>query len=202
MAEPTYTWDEKAGRYRGAGGKFVPAADVHRALNEAIDQSAKEIKAAALLLRDGSLSLSQWQVAMEREIKNSHLASAAAAVGGFGQMTKADYGRVGNQIKAQYQFLRSFVQDIQKGMPLDGRFLNRAAMYIEAGRATYSLFERLRNKARGKGEERNILGNAEHCIGANSCTEQTAKGWVPIGGLVPIGQRLCRVKCKCSIEYR
>jgi hypothetical protein len=202
MADPVYTWDEKAGRYRGPGGRFVPQAEVHRALSDAIDQSAKEMKAAALLFREGNLSLLEWQLTMEREIKSTHLASAAAAAGGFAQMSKADYGRVGNQIKAQYQFLRGFVQDIQKGLPLDGRFLNRVGLYIEAGRATFSLFERLRNKAKGKGQERNILGNAEHCTGAGSCTEQTARGWVAIGELIPIGQRLCRVKCKCMIEYR
>jgi hypothetical protein len=202
MADPVYTWDAKAGRYRGEGGKFVPQADVHRALTDAVDQSAKEIKAASLLFREGSLSLSEWQLVMEREIKNSHLASAAAAVGGFAQMTQSDYGRVGNQIKDQYQFLRGFVQDIQNGLPLDGRFINRAGLYIEAGKATYSLFRRVKSKGGGKTEERNVLGNAEHCTGDNSCTQQTARGWVPIGELVPIGQRLCRVKCKCDIEYR
>ncbi len=109
---------------------------------------------------------------------------------------------MGNQVKAQYQFLRGFVQDIQKGLVLDGRFVNRVGLYIEAGRATLSLFERLRNKERGKGEERNLLGVAEHCTGDNSCTQQTSMGWVPIGTLLPIGQRLCKVKCKCMIEYR
>jgi hypothetical protein len=202
MADPTYTWDERAGRYRGPGGRFVAQEEVHRALNEVIDQSAKEMKAAALLFREGDLSLSEWQLLMEREIKNTHLASAAAAVGGWAQMTQSDYGRVGAEIKAQYQYLRGFVQDIQQGITLDGRFINRVGLYIEAGRATLALFEKLRNKARGMSEERNLLGVAEHCTGAGSCTEQTGLGWVPIGTLLPIGQRLCRVKCKCAIEYR
>lgn len=201
MASP-YRWNEKAGRYIGPNGNFVSKQEVQRAINEAIDQSAKEMRAAALLFREGDLSLSEWQLLMEREIKNTHLANAAAAVGGWAQMTQADYGRVGNQVKAQYQYLRSFVQDIQKGLTLDGRFLNRVGLYIEAGRATFSLFEKLRNKARGMTEERNLLGAAEHCTGDGSCTQQTARGWVPIGELLPVGQRLCKVKCKCMIEYR
>ena len=56
----------------------------------------------------------------------------------------------------------------------------------------------------GKTECRNVLGPADHCEGANSCIEQTAKGWVPIGGgaMVPIGSRLCLSNCRCRLEYR
>jgi hypothetical protein len=55
---------------------------------------------------------------------------------------------------------------------------------------------------RGYDEESNLLAPAEHCEGQGSCVEQTTRGWVPVGSLIPIGGRLCVTNCKCQIRYR
>ena len=75
---------------------------------------------------------------MMPEIKMSHLANAAAAKGGWDQMSQADYGRAGQAIRAQYDYLNKFAQQVADGtQKLDGTLTRRAQMYAEAGRDTY-----------------------------------------------------------------
>jgi hypothetical protein len=72
-------------------------------------------------------------------------------------------------------------------------------LYAEAGRGTYYVFTTKEMRAAGKTEEENQLHPAEHC---QSCLDEAARGWVPIGTLIPIGQRDCLGRCRCTISYR
>jgi hypothetical protein len=69
-----------------------------------------------------------------------------------------------------------------------------------ASSAWGALQEATRLQAAGEGYvyEENILGDAEHCGG---CVAETAKGKVPIGTLIPIGQRDCLANCHCHFAY-
>jgi hypothetical protein len=198
---PGYTWSEPAARYRDSRtGRFVGKQQVRGALDKAIDSSAKSMKALAQQLRDGNISLADWQVAMAREIKSTHLASAALAKGGWAQLNQSDYGRVGQIVRQEYAYLSKLAADIAAGkQPLDGRFLRRAESYIQAGRATYHAIEQREMKVRGFDEERNLRHARDSCPG---CVDATARGWVTIGTLPPVGSRDCRRNCRCTIEYR
>ena len=55
-------------------------------------------------------------------------------------------------------------------------------------------------KRAGMTEERNFLEpDADHC---QECWDEAAKGWSPLGTLIPIGERTCLTKCQCKFEYR
>lgn len=197
---PGYRWNQTANRYISPSGRFVGRQQVRAALDVAIDNSAKSIKALSQQLRDGNISLADWQLAMAREIKATHLASAALAKGGWAQLSQSDYGRVGQIVRQEYAYLNKLAQDIAAGrQPLDGRFLRRAEQYIQAGRATYHQVEQREMKVRGYDEERNIRHARDSCPG---CLDATARGWVAIGTLPPVGGRDCRRNCRCTIEYR
>ena len=197
---PSFRWDARTGQYHDpATGRFVARAAVRGALDAAIDGAGKEVRATTQALREGTLALRDWQQTMEQNIKHVHLASAAAARGGWAQMTQADFGRCGAAIKEQYGYLRGWVQEIEAGLPLDGRLLVRAEMYIQAGRGIYHHFDEDEQRRRGRTEEKNVLGVADHCEG---CLAEDARDWVPLGELVPVGDRLCKSFCHCSVEYR
>ena len=121
-------------------------------------------------------------------------------------MTPEAYGQVGAQVRAQLAFFEAFVADVNAGLALDGSFQRRAAMYVQAGRQTFHRAERQEQRAKGMTEEQNVedplIPEAAHCDGPNSCKAQTAKGWVPIGELVPIGSRTCLSSCRCRLQYR
>lgn len=136
---------------------------------------------------------------MREEIKRTQIASEMLARGGRAQMTAADFGRVGQRVREQYRFLRDFARQLRDGsIRTDGTFLNRAKMYAAAARVAFeeSVGDLLANL--GYRVEWNVLHPAEHC---GVCVSETARGQVPIGSLIPIGQRTCRGNDKCEIRY-
>ena len=203
---PAYEWSPGSQRYVNAVTKrFVARTQVRQALDITLDRSRNEVARLSRELVNGRINLADWQRATAREIKNMHMASAALAKGGWAQMTPQDTGRVGRIIRDEYAYLANFAQQIKSGQQkLDGSLVTRANLYAQAPRGTYHAIEQRGMMEQGKTECRNVLGPADHCEGANSCIEQTAKGWVPIGGgaMVPIGSRLCLSNCRCRLEYR
>lgn len=115
-------------------------------------------------------------------------------------MTPQRWGAIGPAVREQYQYLRDFAAQIASGeQPLNGSLPARARQYGQSSRVQ---FERVRGEGqqrRGYQSERNVLHAGESCA---SCRAQTARGWVPIGSLVPVGSRTCRGNCKCEIRYR
>lgn len=195
-----FRYEARNDRYRDTKtGRYLPRRAVREAVDGALDRGALDARGLADALRTRKLSIGDWELSMRRLIKNGHLAAAAAARGGWGRLSPADYGRVGQAVRGQYEYLRNFAREIEAGLPLDGRFASRSTLYAEAARNHYHAHERAQAATRGFDEERNVLHVAEHCDG---CLEQDARGWVAIGELVPVGQRTCMARCKCSIEYR
>lgn len=194
-----FTWDARTARYR-RGGRFVSRLQVRMWLDEALDASGARIGALAEQLRAGRVDLVSWQVRMAREIKNVQLYSAAAAKGGWAQLTPADLGRVGQSVQAQLRYLNRFARQIQAGaLPLDGNMVARARLYAQSGRQIYHRTERAEMQLRGYTHERSIRYAGDSCAG---CIAEAAKGWMPLGTMIPIGQRDCKGNDRCSVSYR
>jgi hypothetical protein len=191
---PSFIYDDRTGRYAEAQSRrFVKNSAVRNALDRALDDASANVATLTESLRGGAVSLAQWQVAMAREVKSVHLASAALAKGGWAEMAPKDYGRAGQRIRFHYEKLANFAQR------LDGTLARRAQMYIQAGRGTFHAVERAEKERGGAVEERNILHARDSCEG---CLAADALGWVPIGTLPLPGSRTCRANCRCSVEYR
>lgn len=202
---PDFTFDQRlnngVGAYRGANGRIISQAQVREALDGYVDASQNVSRDLGILLRDGNISLADWQLQMRAHIKDVHLAAAAAQRGGWQNMTQADFGRVGQRIREQYRYLDNFAKQIADGtQPLDGRFLVRSQMYTDAAVATYDRFETNAFNNAGFDEERSILEpGARHC---GECESEAARGWQPLGSIKPIGERTCLTRCRCTKEYR
>lgn len=194
-----YRWDSRTARYHDAQGRIVSRTQVRAAIDGALDRAEPEVRSLSEQLRAGRISLVQWELAIRQQVKDIHLWSAAAAKGGWAQMSQSDYGFVGRTVRDQYAYLRGFAAEIEAGLPLDGRFLQRTALYSKGGRAMYHRTETRDQEIRGATEYRNVRHASDSCGG---CVEAEAAGWVPIGTLVPIGGRECRANCRCSLEYR
>lgn len=194
-----YTWDQASFSYRGARGRYVSAKDVRHALDDALDAAGKRMRAHGEALREGRISLAEWQTRMARDIKSVHLYSAAAAKGGWAQMTPADYGRAGQKIRAQYEFLRKRAAAVASGRTPLGSVPWISALYAQPARGTYHAAEAREMGLRGFTEERNVRDARDSCPG---CLAQTDRDWVPLGELVPVGQRDCKGSCRCLITYR
>jgi hypothetical protein len=202
-----FGWVERAQRYRDlTTGRFVSEDLILGELDRIVVSSADTMKGITQQLIDGQLSLPEWQLQMEREIKLVNRQAGVIARGGLKQMSAADWGRIGFETKRQYQYLRNFATEIASGkQPLNGRALVRAGLYGEAGRGTYWEMQRKQQKRRGKTEERRVLGVAEHCEATENkpgCVDLADLGWQPIGTLPRIGEATCVTHCKCKFLFR
>ena len=151
-------------------------------------------------LRDGTISLEDWEAEMIALVMMIHLTSTALAVGGWEQMTSADTLAAQEAGQSQVEYLILFAIAIAAGtVVLDGRFLARVRLYGQAGRGTYwSTVGRVMG-ASGYTQEQRVLHPADHC---RDCVEYADRGWQAIGTLPTIGDSQCRSNCRCSFEYR
>jgi hypothetical protein len=195
-----YTFDRRLGRYRDTRGRLIAERVVRDAVDNVTDLASSRMGQYARDLLDGRLSLADFQARLMQDSKSAHLAAGIAAHGGKAQMSPSDWGRVGQQVRRQYGYLRNFAASVVDGrQPLNGTLVSRAQQYGQAARVTYEAIKAADDKARGMTVERNVLHGRDHC---GECPKLTAKGWVPIGSLKPIGSRECRVHDRCSIERR
>jgi len=195
-----YVFDRRLGRYRGANGRLIGRAEVRRAIDVAIRNADQQARSLADQYRRGELSLGAWEREMRTLVKNTHTLNAAAAKGGFDQLTPADYGRVGRIVRDEYNHLSGFAGEVAAGFQrTDGTMNSRAMLYTRGGRRTYELTQRSVARDTGHSEEKSILAPADHCA---QCVEQAALSWQPIGRLVPPGARTCLSNCKCELTYR
>lgn len=196
-----FTFDPQSARYRNSvSGKFVPAAEVRGAVDVVIEQTSQRLQQITGGLQSGVLTIEDWRGLMAQELKSLHLTTASAAMGGWNMMSPADFGWVGQRLRQQYQWLGQFADDVVSGkQAMDGTLAVRASLYAEAARSTNREMERRQARLRGEQQERNQLGAADHCPG---CLDQTARGWQPIGSLMPVGSRSCLARCRCAMTYR
>lgn len=202
MASP-WTWSVSARRYRNtANGRFIGVRQMRELRETFLRAQREETNALATRLSSGELTLQQWTLSMRQIVKNSHIDSAILARGGRRQMTQADWGTLGAQIRFQYQKLQEFAQDVAAGRLSEAEIRRRSRMYVDAARSSYHTGGQGAAREAGLDEERNVLHAAESCEGVRSCQGETRRGWVELGGLIPIGQRLCGPACQCEIIYR
>ena len=196
-----YRWEPTAGvsgRYRDERGRFVASSTVRRELDRYLD-AADPAKALAEALRGRQVSLADWEVAMRRHVKNTHLNAIALERGGWANMTPADYGRAGQIIREQYGYLKGFAADIASGKQrLDGTLGARARLYSQAGRNSY-----YRSKAANMSDrvthQRSIRGKRDSCW---QCIELDRKVFRIDDPTFPLpGRRVCNHNCGCHIEY-
>lgn len=206
MGATRYAWNDQAGQYVDTrSGRFVSRAVIREDLDRVLDGITAKMDLTSQALVTGEINLDRWQREMMSLTKRAHLVSASLQRGGWAQLTQADFGRVGQIVRREYDYLRRFADQIASGkQPLDGNVARRARMYAQQARNTFYSFQRVDMQRRGFDEERSILNPADHC---EECVAEEAKGFRPIDGsggskMVPIGQRICKSNCKCSVEYR
>jgi hypothetical protein len=198
-----YLWDDRLRQYVDPSTKparMVSRRAVREELDKTLDATKERARGIARQLREGRITAAEFRREMAVVVKDVNCIGAAAAKGGWAQMSQSDWGRVGPRVKEQLQFLNAFTQDVVDGkVRLDGRFESRAAQYANTGRASYEKTARREFVSRGYDQARRILGAADHCPG---CVLQDSLGWVDINDVAEIGSQECRHNCKCHIEYR
>lgn len=161
---------------------------------------ADDMRDLARQLNAGRISLDEFQRRVATLIEAAHWAAGFAMFGPALWLYPAVVVMLREMVERQLMWLRRLVMDIRLGRQrLDGSLVRRIALYAGSSWSALVEFNRYIARRFGYTEEMNVLGVAEHCQG---CLDETAKGWVPIGTLVPIGSRTCLSNCRCRYEFR
>lgn len=165
-----------------------------------VDGTKADLRRLAARMAEGAIEISRWQRETAATLKSLHLASWAAARGGFHSLTASDYGRVGAVLAYQYRRLASFALDVEQGRMTGPQIEQRSTLYAASANGTFEGGRRYGAMLAQFTEERRVLGNSEHCPG---CVEQAMLKWQPIGSLLPVGEGTpCRMQCRCSFIFR
>lgn len=198
-------------RFKSISGKLLgrkeTAAAVERTASLA---TATHLAPLAEQMASGSITVDAWLTAMRTEIKNLYLTQYVIARGGLGQMTAADWGRLGSMLKDQYAYLDGFADYIAKNNPSAAYIAARSRLYVNAAREAFERARSINAVLRGADEVSWNMTPAEHC---ESCVKRDGMGWQPIGprGGFPApegesfpadGSTICKTNCKCYLSYR
>jgi hypothetical protein len=201
-----YTWDVKAVRYRAPSGRFVKRSDVLKAFRRGTEAGQRR---AQLLNGLASSDVTLWQQALREQVKLAHLQAAALGKGGVKQLTQSDYGRLGAELKYQYQRLDLFAQAIARGEidTSSPKFAARVNAYFNAAQKTYWTTTARVHDAAGY-MVRNVPSPlVEHCQasakrpGVPGCEEETEKGLVTLSRMSMPGTRVCVTGCACVLRF-
>jgi hypothetical protein len=200
------------GRYRvilpdGRLGALVSRETIVGLIRDVHDASAARFGLLAQDAVAGRITAADFQQAMMLELRHLYNASSALAVGGYGNMTAVEWGRNGQILRGEYQYLAGFAADIADGKLSPAQADARARLY--AGKA-YSRFwaeHGLQQQAAGFTEERwNTAADERVCTDGErlGCQGLGQLGWVPIGTLPNPGDgsTQCLGACRCAKEYR
>jgi hypothetical protein len=200
-----FFWDKKSQRYRygpeagATSGQFVRVEALQNLISDYIDVKQSQARALTQQLFDGNLSVSAWEQAIARELKEAHILTYSIGKGGMKQLSSRDYGLIGNKLKGEYQYLRQSSQDILDGKMSQKEILARLDLYNQSLYLSYSKAQTEAHIDAGYRWERRRTTAAESCT---PCILYAARGWSPIGGLPEIGTgSKCKMNCKCYKEF-
>jgi hypothetical protein len=196
-----WSYDTNLGRYRRPSGQFMSQKAVMALVDGRIDKLGQQLRRFTQMLADGNITIDQWQGSIREAIKAAHIQATVLGHGGKDGMGSAEYGRIGQRLRAEYTYLQKFAGDILAGRVSTAMALARVQLYAESVRGSYWEGSTIRQERQGYSLMRRILDpQAQHC---DDCVRYAGAGLVSLGSLPMPGQRCeCRSRCRCSVEYR
>lgn len=190
-------WIEELGIFATPSTPVAPE-DAEMAFRDAIEKQRQATIRLTEQLRQRRISQEEWYGEMKDMIEQTHRWAFVLMAGPSFLLIPHLRAMYEAMTSREIAFLQNFLAEVRSGKQrLDGTLPRRAALYaVAALGALYDALRYVGSSMHGYTHEQNILGIAEHCDG---CLEQTARGVVPIGTLVPIGDRDCLSNCKCRI---
>lgn len=221
-----WRWDRETQGYRAMSGRFVRDVELKELALAIAAALKKKHKHLLLMLLIGQLPILVWRHQTAAEITALYILMGALGSGGFFHLKpavrKIITGHPDRPPGLLYTLarLRVFARKLEDERekkqtreavtaPLPG-LEHRMGMYIDSAQTIYEESRRESHVEEAKRtgvtlEERNILGDADHCTTTNGvvgCPEWSKRGWLPAGTMTPPGCRPCLVGCRCRISLR
>lgn len=197
--ERRWVYDDERGIFVDAAGDVVPFDEIRAELNERIDAADRQIEQLLTSTYEGENTI--------EELEDSVAAILILLLPMFFLFGKGGDADRANQpdidfmvarLRQQIGYLRNFSRDILGGKLTQNEIRARFELYTRDDAIAFEEgWDRLHSAA-DYPWYRNVLGGCRHCA---DCPNETAKGYVRRGELIPIGARACRWRCCCHYEY-
>lgn len=150
---------------------------------------------------EGRISPTVWQEEMRTEVKRQVLQQTALGAGGWDEISQAEYGRAGADLRQLYAAISGTAADIADGKISMAQAMARANEYAGHARSHFYTAERATVKPSAPNmvilERRMLGGGGAACP---DCVSFYDQGWQPFGLLPPPGvDSVCRGNCKCNL---
>lgn len=189
-------WNPKTRRYVRSG-RSLPPDSIRRFVIETVGLARTRLTTIAEAYINHR-NVAQWFTGTKAELRAMHTAMAMIAQGGKLQMEPKSWGKVGQMIRTEMDYLRQFERGVANGAVSDAQLLARVLGYGDAGYKIYTNMVKAREAEAGMFARRVTSGGADTC---DDCFAAEAEGWVPAGDVREIGDSQCVSSCKCDIEY-
>lgn len=193
-----FEFEPKSQRYRWKDSKKYVSQRVVTSLREkAIAQSLKNARSLTKQMLDGDITVDTWEREFMSELKTRTI--QLYQLGKPGILDITDRGKLGNQLRYQYDKLWGFRQAIVNDELSEKQIKYRAELYFNKTRWAYEEGRRQSHQINGYIWERRMRRATESCI---ECIRYAALGWRRIMTLPKIGELCsCQANCKCIFEY-
>lgn len=193
---PGYSWDKALHNYvNNDTGRMVKRSEIGDLLRDVTKATEDRMAQLGAWAADGSMSPRRFYEAMQQEVKLATNTNAALAKGGWAQMTPADWGANGAQLRQEYANLRNFANEIAAGNLSPAQIEARAALYTNTTYSRYWEIMTEQEKLAGMTQEQLVtVGDDRVCV---ECADAEARGQVPIGTFNPP----IHPGCRCDVEY-
>ncbi len=131
-----WQWNTESRRYHDtATGRFL-SPQQQLGLRDTFTDALKGRSASlAERLSAGTMTPGEWEHGMRTLVKQAHIDLAVLGRGGRSQMTPADWGRVGREIRDQYGYLGRFADATPELS--EAQIAARSGLYVESATASY-----------------------------------------------------------------
>lgn len=195
---PQYAYDVRLRNYvRVSTGRMVPRREISDLLRSVVDESGQAMREFGRLAARGEISPREFYEAMQLTVRQAYNASAALGKGGWAQMTPADWGRNGYNLRLEYERLREFARALEAGELTEKEAGARAKLYADSAFSRYWQIRQENERNAGAQEGRiRTAGDDRVCA---RCLAEAAKGWQPIDEMA---MPTIHAGCRCEAEFR
>ena len=199
----SFYWNPSSQRYQYANGnkkgQFVREKDVVKITEKAIKDGLEIGDKVTDNLLSGKINVATWERQTAELIRNVSLYQYSLGIGGLKQMDWRDYAELNGKLNLQYQYLRSFANEILQGNLSKAQIAARAQMYYNKTRHFYEDGKLEGHTRNGFLWERRVIAASHSC---DDCIRYSSMGWAKIGTLPNPGENCkCRANCKCVKYY-
>ncbi len=200
-----YDFDKQKRAYFD-GTEYVSRVALRELIDKLLDHTKREATRIAQRFDAGDITAAEFELLMRELLRDAHVVSGTVGRGGRERMSFSDWGKIGNKIRSQYEYLAKFRAKLERGALSKAATVSRARSYIGAVYTSFAdgvatAYEEA--KASGfvpKGDMVRLVQNSKE--GCEECNNDAAEGWIPEADMSPLFTRICGDYCLCELEWK